>query len=159
MFNVFFLLPSFWFQATSILMRKKDVEQTKSATIFLDKTIDPWLPYPFHKCTEILLVENEVGQGPMWGRGVDWRWSTWTHALCGDMIVTWNMKDKHVVSKPQGFHKQNGGVRGYLVCWCWIPCVLRWDFRCLCWKPTTKTGTRNSSLGGNGIFDDVYIYN
>ena len=71
----FFLLPSFWFQATSILMRKKDVEQTKSATIFLDKTIDPWLPYPFHKCTEILLVENEVGQGPMWGRGVDWRWS------------------------------------------------------------------------------------
>ena len=156
MFNVFFLLPSFWFQATSILMRKKDVEQTKSATIFLDKNHRPLAPLSLPQ-----MHWNITGRKRGWPRSYVREGGGLEMVNMKSCMMSWhdsNMKHERQACciKTTGFSWKIGGVRGYLVCWCWIPCVLRWDFRCLCWKPPTKTGTRNSSPGGNGVFDTVY---
>ena len=105
--------------------------------------------------------ESEVGQGPTRGKGgLDWRWSTWNPAWCGGMMVTWNMERQACCIifsgvfqsrwqacciKTPRFSWKIGGVQGG-VC-----------FRPSCgFQSPTKTATRNSSTGGNGVFDTVY---
>lgn len=108
--------------------------------------------------------EIEVGQGPTRGKGgfglemvnmkswhdvVAWWWhETWKdkHAVSFFQACS-NQDDKHAVSKTTGFSWKIGGVQGGLC------------FRPSCgFQSPTKTATRNSSPGGNGVFDTVYMY-
>lgn len=135
-------------------MRKKDVEETKSATIFLDKN-------PSTLAKSRLAKVLPEGKG-----GLDWRWSTWNHGMMwwhdGDMkhgktsmlyhffrrvpIKTTSM----LYPKLRDFHERLVEFRGGF---CFHPVAGSSPQ-----QSPTKTATRNSSTGGNGVFDTVYMY-